>query len=445
MAEITAFSERNIATRDRLEDYAADTVIHTAGGLNLQLALVCDGAGGGDAGEKAARLTARAIMDHLQISTGTSIPKLLFAAVEQANRVVYSELRGTGTTTLALAVVNLDDGDHGRLYIASVGNSRIYLLRDGHAVRLNIDHVLGNEYIYAGQMSPEEAEKLPNADFITRAVGVNTEMQVDIGFYAERGKEFVSSRRAFRLGQKGLALKEGDSILVTSDGLFAVDPEVGGPYNIEQEFIRYALDDKVDHAGQAIMGYATARAPQDNTALSLLFVPSPRRRAVVVAASLSGRQRAGFGLSLFVVLVLIGFFIFQMRVNEERNVLFMATQTEFQVIVFNLSATAPPTATPTATASLTPTFTPTIRPTQVSADQIGIQNFLESQPVPIFLRSVISSPADKPDGGGRPTSRHGRILHQPAQPVRRKAPRCSNSTTSTTPPNRKMPRWCSTP
>ncbi|MBE2270971.1 MAG: serine/threonine-protein phosphatase, partial [Anaerolinea sp.] len=392
--EITAFSERDIATRERLEDYAADAVITTAGGLKLQLALVCDGAGGGDAGEKAARLTARAIMDHLQISTGTNIPKLMVSAVEQANSVVYSELRGTGTTTLAMVVINLSDGSpHGRMYVASVGNSRIYLLRDGRSVRLNIDHTLGNEYLYAGQMSPEEATKLSNADFVTRAVGVNTEVQVDIGFYAERGRPFVSSRRAFRLGQKGLELKEGDSIVVTSDGLFNVQANGGRPYSVEQEFVRYALDDKVEHAGQAIMSYAAAYNPQDNTSLSLVFVPSPRRRAVVVS-SLSRRQRAGLSLSLLVVIIILLFFLFLLRQSEQRNDTLLTTQTQYQMIVFGLSATAPPTFTSTPTPSPSPTFTPTLRPTSVAANQVGIQYFLSAQAVPIFSGGVIVSPDD---------------------------------------------------
>ncbi|MDZ4763370.1 MAG: thrombospondin type 3 repeat-containing protein, partial [Chloroflexota bacterium] len=395
MADITAFSERDIATRERLEDYAADGLITTSGGLKLQIALVCDGAGGGDAGEKAARLTARAIMDHLQVSTGTSIPKLLVSAVEQANRVVYSELRGAGTTTLALIVINLsDEAPYGRLFIASVGNSRIYLMRDGRLVRVNIDHTLGNEYIFAGQMSPEEANTLPNAEVVTRAIGVNADVQVDIGFYAERGREFVSSRRAFRLGQNGMVLKEGDSLVAMTDGLFTVDPELSRRYAIEQELIRYALDNKVDHAGQAIMSYAAAHSPQDNTALSLVFVPSPRRRPVVVAARLSGRQRSGLGITFLVVFMLIAFFIAQIRSSEARNVVLLSTQIRFQEIALALSATTIPTATQTITPSPTPTFTPTIRPTIVSFDQIGNQFFINNQAAPIFLRSVIVSPED---------------------------------------------------
>ena len=137
MSQIAAFSARNIATRDRLEDYAANAQVTTGGGLNLRIITACDGAGGGEVGELAARLTARTILGFLEVSAETSIPKLLVKAIEEANRIVFGELHGAGTSTVALAAVHLDDNPpHGRLYLASVGNSRIYLLRDGQLVRV---------------------------------------------------------------------------------------------------------------------------------------------------------------------------------------------------------------------------------------------------------------------------------------------------------------------
>ena len=213
MAQLTAFSDRDIATREYLEDYAADAIIKTASGLNLHVLMVCDGAGGSEAGERAARLTSRTIMEYIELSPETSVAKILVHAVERANKIVYSELRGKGTSTAAVIAVNLDDGPQGRMFIASVGNSPIFLMRDGQIVRLNIDHTLANEYVYAGQMSMEEAAKMKNGDYATRMIGVDTEVQVDIGFYAERGKSFVNTNRAFRIGQSGLLLKEGDTVL----------------------------------------------------------------------------------------------------------------------------------------------------------------------------------------------------------------------------------------
>jgi len=393
MAHITAFSDRDITTRERLEDYAADEQITTAGGLALQVAMVCDGAGGGEAGELAARLTARTIIEFLQISTETNIPKLLVKAVEKANQVVYSELRGAGTSTLALMAVDLGDGTpHGRLYIASVGNSRIYLLRDRQMARLNIDHTLANEYVYAGQMSFQEAAHLENGDYVTRTIGSNTDIQIDIGFYAERGKSFVNSRRAFRIGQKGMVLKEGDTLFAASDGMFELNPGDNKPYVLDEEFLRHALDDDVERAGRALMRYASARKPDDNTSLSLLFVPGRVRKPVRMTATLSRRQRLGLVSASVLLLLLIAFFGVNAFNTGNAAFVLRATQTFIADIALQLSWTPTATPTATATATATPTPTPTIRPTLAAADQVGVQYFLSYPSAPVVTRKLMFSP-----------------------------------------------------
>jgi len=393
MAQITAFSDRDITTRERLEDYAADGLVTTAGGLSLQVAMVCDGAGGGEAGELAARLTSRTILEFLQISTETNVPKLLVKAVEKANQVVYSELRGTGTSTLALIAVDRSDGTpFGRMFIASVGNSRIYLVRDGQMVRLNIDHTLANEYVYAGQMSFEEATHLENADYVTRAIGINAEVQVDIGFYAERGKSFVNSRRAFRIGQKGMLLKEGDTVFTASDGMFELNPADNKPYVQEAEFLRHALEDDVERAGRALMRYAAARRPDDNTSISLLFVPSRARKPVRITASLSPRQRVGLISASIILLLLIAFFGVNAFNTGNATFALRATQTFIADIALQLSWTPTATATATATPTATPTPTPTLRPTIAAQDQVGVQYFLSNPSAPVVTRKLIFSP-----------------------------------------------------
>ncbi len=361
--ELAAFSDRGIGTRERLEDYAADRIIETAGGLTLQITLVSDGAGGGEAGELAARLTSRTIFEYLEISKETSIPQLLIRAVEQANKAVYDELRGAGTSTVALAAVHLNDGsEYGRLYIAHVGNSRIYLMRDGRMVRLNIDHTLANEYTYAGQMSFEEAKQLDASDYVTRSIGIGAEVNVDIGFYAERGKDFVNSRRAFRIGQKGMKLEEGDTVFVASDGLF--------PYINEEEFLKHALDDNVERATRTLIKYAADRGPEDNIALSLLFVPSRNRKTVRTMERFSRQQRVGIGVFAMAILLLIGFLALQVLGGERQRVAFQATQTLVQQLILEASYTPTPTLPP-----------PSITPTQpVVAGQVG-SRFSPSQPV----------------------------------------------------------------
>jgi protein phosphatase len=180
--------------------------------------MVCDGAGGGEAGELAARLTSRTIFEYLEISPETSVPKLLIKAVEEANKAVYSELQGTGTSTVALAAVHLNDGaTYGRLYIANVGNSRIYLIREGRLVRLNIDHTLANEYVFAGQMSPEEAKEL-NDPNVTRSIGTGAKISVDIGFYAGATRFYHSRRASASVKRYGTAVIPFSLL----DGLFFV-------------------------------------------------------------------------------------------------------------------------------------------------------------------------------------------------------------------------------
>ncbi|KXK52428.1 MAG: protein serine/threonine phosphatase [Chloroflexi bacterium OLB13] len=342
MAEkFTAFSTRDIASRDRLEDYSADAVVTTAGGLTLHVAIVADGAGGGEAGELAARLTAKTILEAIQISTETNVPRMLARSVERANAVVYSELRGAGTSTVGVLAVHVTENNpNGRLYVASVGDTRLFLVRDGKLARLNIDHTLANEYIYAGQMSAEEARLLDNADYVTRSIGVSNDVHVDIGIYAERGRPFVTSRRAFRIGQAGVALREGDTLLAASDGLFEVSKVDNKPFLREDEILRHGLDDNVERAGQSLMRYATGRSPGDNIAISMLFVDSPRRRPVRFGSGLTRAQRIGFGVTAAIVSLVIIFLFTQFLSAESRRVTIENTQTAIQDAVVRLSWTA---------------------------------------------------------------------------------------------------------
>ena len=403
MVEITAFSERNIATRERLEDYAVDAVVTTSGGLNLQLAIVCDGAGGGEVGERAARLTARTILGYLEISPETSIPKLLVKAVEEANRVVFGELQGRGTSTVALAAIDLDDGEFGRLYLASVGDSYILLLRDGQLVRLNIDHTLANEYVHSGQMSRKEADSLDTAEYVTRIIGVGPDVNVDIGFYAEKGKDFVPSVRAFHIGQHGMLLEAGDTILVASDGMFEINPDDGNPYLHDDELLLHALDNNVERATRALMGYSELRNPQDNISVSMLFVPSRDRKAVRTGG-LTRLQRNALLVSLIIVAFIIAVLARQSLNVEATISASEGTQIALQETLIQVdverSWTPTPSNTPTFTPTFTPTATATIRPTIVAAGQVGNQFFKPDSanpPSPLFELEIISAPESNPE------------------------------------------------
>lgn len=306
MVSLTSHSERNIGQSEWLEDYVYDGLVRTGSGEELHVLLVADGGGGGGAGEQAARTAARAIIDYIEQSGETVIPALLIEAVEAANEVVYNEMHGEGTTTVALVAIGMNDPDapHGRMFIASVGDSYIGIMREGQFQRLNIDHTLANEYYYAGQISESEAMRLENGSYPTRILGVNPEIQVDIGFYVEKGNPFVNAQRAFHIGSNGLVLREGDTVLVASDGAFRVDPDTRQPYIPIDELLRFALDKDVEHAVQNLLRIGINRQPDDNIALAMLFVPSRMRRPVRTQR-LTPRQRFGIGVVVTILLVFI--------------------------------------------------------------------------------------------------------------------------------------------
>lgn len=391
MASITAFSARDITTRERLEDYALHELVNTAGGVNLQVALVCDGAGGGEEGELAAKLTARTVLEYLNISKETNIPKLLVKAVEEANRVVYSEFNAAASSTLALAAINLDEEPNGRMFIASVGNSVIYLMRNGQIARLNTDHTIANERVIAGQITPSEVERVADGHQLMRSIGSDSTVNVDIGFYAESGRDFVPAERAFQFGLQGLLLEEGDTIIVATDGLFEVSKDEQQPYLREAELLRHALDDDVERATKSMLRYAADRKPQDNIALAVVFVPSSRRKAVRTFAKLSPRARFAIAIAsalLLLIIAVLGVALlgsFQ-RVNDTQAAAAAAAGTQ-QAQLDSLYATSTALAAVPIEAR-----NPTI--TYLLPDQVGFQIFktLSDVPIPLFEQSVPSSP-----------------------------------------------------
>lgn len=150
---------------------------------DIGVALLADGMGGTRAGGMAAELAVDAALEHL---TGASKrerlnPDALSAAVKQANdRVIgtsnaISSYRGMGTTLVATALI-----DERRGYIAHVGDSRAYRFRGGELQQITKDHSLVQEWVDAGVISAAEARNAPNRNVITRAIGADRSVQVDV-------------------------------------------------------------------------------------------------------------------------------------------------------------------------------------------------------------------------------------------------------------------------
>ena len=145
---------------------------------------VADGMGGHAAGEVAS-LTAIKALDAAFEASDERTAASLESAAKAANRAVWEQARtnremlGMGTTLVALAVVENDDGTSG-LAVAHIGDSRLYLYRDKALTQVTVDHSLVQELIDEGQISQAQAAVHPQRHVLTRALGVEPAVDVDV-------------------------------------------------------------------------------------------------------------------------------------------------------------------------------------------------------------------------------------------------------------------------
>ncbi len=142
---------------------------------------VADGMGGHAGGEVASRLA----VDELKAAFGRQPTGAgLSDAVTEANAVVWAhsrenpELRGMGTTLTAVALVNENGRDV--LALVNVGDSRSYRFHDGELSQITTDHSLAEEMVRTGELTSTEAALHPHRHILTRALGVSTDVAVDL-------------------------------------------------------------------------------------------------------------------------------------------------------------------------------------------------------------------------------------------------------------------------
>ena len=166
---------------------------------------VADGMGGAQAGEIASRLATEALGER---AGGGSAEERVEELVQGANRRVYerstedAEVSGMGTT---ITVALVEDGV---VTIGHVGDSRAYLVRNGSLDQLTEDHSLVGELMRSGKLSREEAETHPQRSVITRALGTDPDVDVDVfALEAQPGDVFL-------LCSDGLTSMVGDDVIL---------------------------------------------------------------------------------------------------------------------------------------------------------------------------------------------------------------------------------------
>ena len=306
MANILLGSDSNPAGRKYNEDRCAVDHFVTRGGLPLDVAVVCDGVGGEEYGERAAQLAMDTVLGHLRNSDETQIPRLITTAVRAANAAVFAEAErlqgGQGMAcTMALALV----ANGQTLHIANVGDSRVYLCRGGTFKQLTHDHTFANVMVWLGKLTPEAAAANPDAGKVMRAIGIHAALHVDQGVYLST----TDYGEANFHGRAGFPLQTGDSILVCSDGLMKDAPSTGQPLITAEEIVRtlqtYEGQDAARSLISATLGRIPIGDPADNISAAVLQTEDPARAVVRRGKQAAQQRRQWLRLALVALAVAV--------------------------------------------------------------------------------------------------------------------------------------------
>lgn len=258
---------------------AADTIWKTDTGrqrrdnedsafVRAPLFVVADGMGGAQAGEVASAMAVEAF--HQDLPDEGSPEERLTARIRSANRRIYDVSRtehehaGMGTTLTAVYLA--DD----YLAVAHVGDSRAYIFRDGALTRLTQDHSLVEELVRQGKLTEAQAAEHPQRSIITRALGIESDVDVDTWSYPMRA---------------------GDVVLLCSDGLTSMISE-------EQVAGILAAEASLDRAGDRLIAAANDAGGRDNITVVLFRLDEvgesdPAHRQTVDEPTVIGMESVG--------------------------------------------------------------------------------------------------------------------------------------------------------
>lgn len=250
LTEVIPGSAQHIGAREEQQDAFGFLALNDPEAVKRygMLAVLADGMGGLAMGKEASQLAVQTLLNEYLIRTaGETVPEALEKALHAANKAVYElalqyELEWNVGTTLVAAVIK-----EGMLHWISVGDSRIYLYRDGVLVPLTLDHVYANqlhERVKAGQLTREEAESHPERHLLTSYLGIPKLNEID------------ASRKPFRVAA-------GDWILLCSDGLYD---------ELSESLLEEAVRKPPPQAAEFILQHVLAleKPYQDNATIAIL-------------------------------------------------------------------------------------------------------------------------------------------------------------------------------
>ena len=260
---VEAQSHAGMTGKNNEDRYAvASFVLDPDNQVPVLFAVLADGIGGHRAGEVAAELAVNHIMQTVAKSNGQQIRSTIVNAVTDASDAIaaHSEsnenLKGMGSTCAIAWII----GD--QLHTAYVGDSRIYLMRDGRIQQVTVDHSWVQEAIDKGVITPEMARDHPNVHVIRRYLGSPEPPDPDFRLKLFEGEGDPEAEH-----NQGMKILPDDVILLCSDGLTDL------VWNDEiLEIIR--MKSNLKEAARALIDLANARGGHDNTTIVLISVPS---------------------------------------------------------------------------------------------------------------------------------------------------------------------------
>jgi serine/threonine protein phosphatase PrpC len=247
------------------------------------LLVVCDGMGGALGGRTASTEAVSTIeQTYYGVESHGPSDALVFA-IREANYRIYqkaqtdSQLHGMGTTAVAAVILS------NKLHVAHVGDSRMYLVRNGTITPVTEDHTLVNKMVHDGLLTKEQARNHPDSHILSRSVGVAPQVEVD--------------------SRKPITLIAGDKLLLCSDGLTGM---------VDDEEILMTLEaEKPQKAVEKLIRMARERGGPDNISVIVAGVQTNKpvyapTTATIMRPALKPRRLVSKTLLVLLLLLIIG-------------------------------------------------------------------------------------------------------------------------------------------
>lgn len=235
--------------RETNEDAVGVVPAHGTEGARDFVAVVADGMGGHGHGDIASRIAVAAVVEHYENGTGDLVAGVR-AAVARANRAVFltasrdEALHGMGTTCTAIAIRGAD------VACAHVGDSRLYLVRDGGIYAMTEDHSAVRDLVARGLLSAEDARHHHSRNVLSRALGTAADV-------------------AITAWEHPFPLRAGDRLLLSTDGLHGL---------VDDDELRRVVEELPPaEACRELIALARERGGHDNITAAVLHIEGDRR------------------------------------------------------------------------------------------------------------------------------------------------------------------------